>query len=101
MLNVKNQNHTPHVFRHSTAMSLLQAEVDFSIIAIWLGHKNIETTHKNMVADINLKKNALNKLYARTGNNNISEKYKPNSVFFIFKTTVKLCAFNLFKHLPI
>jgi integrase/recombinase XerD len=29
---------SPHVFRHSTAMSLLGARVDTSVIAIWLGH---------------------------------------------------------------
>lgn len=54
---------TPHVFRHSTAMSLLQAEIDISTIAIWLGHESIETTHKYMVADLKLKENALKKLH--------------------------------------
>lgn len=37
---------TPHVFRHSTTMGLLQSGVDLSTIAIWLGHESIETTHK-------------------------------------------------------
>jgi site-specific recombinase XerD len=54
---------TPHVFRHSTAMSLLQSGVDISTIAIWLGHESIETTHKYIVADMKLKENALKKLY--------------------------------------
>lgn len=54
---------TPHVFRHSTAMSLLQSGIDISTIAIWLGHESIETTHKYMVADIKLKENALKKLH--------------------------------------
>jgi len=54
---------TPHVFRHSTAMSLLQSGIDLSTIAIWLGHESIETTHKYMVADITLKENALKKLH--------------------------------------
>ncbi|WKY48317.1 tyrosine-type recombinase/integrase [Eubacteriaceae bacterium ES3] len=59
---LKTKNITPHVFRHSTAMSLLQAGVDLSTIAIWLGHESIETTHKYMVADITLKEKALDKL---------------------------------------
>lgn len=59
---LKTKKITPHVFRHSTAMSLLQAGVDLSTIAIWLGHESIETTHKYMVADITLKEKALEKL---------------------------------------
>lgn len=60
---LKNKAITPHVFRHSTAMSLLHSGVDISTIAIWLGHESIETTHKYMVADLKLKENALNKLH--------------------------------------
>lgn len=47
---LKNKALTPHVFRHSTAMSLLQSGIDISTIAIWLGHESIETTHQYMVA---------------------------------------------------
>lgn len=43
-------------------MNLLQAGVDISIIAIWLGHESIETTHKYMVADIEIKRQAMEKL---------------------------------------
>jgi site-specific recombinase XerD len=55
---------SPHVFRHSTAMALLQAGIDISTIAIWLGHESIETTHKYMVADIELKQKALQQISA-------------------------------------
>ncbi|MEW6063960.1 MAG: tyrosine-type recombinase/integrase [Bacillota bacterium] len=50
---------TPHVLRYTTAMHLLEAGVDISTIAIWLGHESIETTHKYMVADLRLKEQAL------------------------------------------
>ncbi|GAB6156805.1 hypothetical protein JCM39194_00050 [Desulfotomaculum varum] len=40
-------------------MHLLEAGVDISTIAIWLGHESIETTHKYMVADLRLKERAL------------------------------------------
>ncbi|MER9585755.1 tyrosine-type recombinase/integrase [Mesorhizobium sp. M0276] len=33
-----------HVLRHSAAMELLQAGVDCSVIALWLGHEAMETT---------------------------------------------------------
>jgi integrase/recombinase XerD len=35
---------SPHVLRHSAAMELLQAGVDCSVIALWLGHETMETT---------------------------------------------------------
>lgn len=35
---------SPHVLRHSAAMELLQAGVDCSVIALWLGHEAMETT---------------------------------------------------------
>lgn len=55
---------TPHVFRHSTAMGMLESGVDISTIAIWLGHENIQTTHRYMVTDMNRKEEALRKVHA-------------------------------------
>ena len=37
---------SPHVIRHTTAMHLLQAGVDISVIALWLGHESPVTTHQ-------------------------------------------------------
>lgn len=59
---LKGKNVTPHTFRHSVAMNLLQAGVDISTIAIWLGHESIETTHKYMAADIEIKRKAMEKM---------------------------------------
>ena len=52
---------TPHTLRHSTAMAMLAAGVDLSTIAIWLGHENVNTTHKYMVADMEMKERALSR----------------------------------------
>ena len=35
---------SPHVLRHTAAMRLLQAGVDTSVIALWLGHEHVDTT---------------------------------------------------------
>ncbi len=40
-------------------MHLLQSGVDLSVIALWLGHENIQTTHQYMDADLESKKRAL------------------------------------------
>jgi site-specific recombinase XerD len=52
---------TPHVLRHTAAMELLQAGVDRSVIALWLGHESIETTQIYLDADLALKEKALAK----------------------------------------
>lgn len=50
---------TMHVFRHTAAMRLLQAGVDPSVIALWLGHEQVETTQVYLHADLALKERAL------------------------------------------
>jgi integrase/recombinase XerD len=50
---------TAHVLRHTTAMRLLHAGVDTSVIALWLGHVSVETTQIYLHADMNLKEKAL------------------------------------------
>ncbi len=49
----------PHVLRHSCAMSLLQAGVDTSVIALWLGHAGVRSTDAYVHADISIKEKAL------------------------------------------
>ena len=50
---------TAHVLRHTTAMRLLHAGVDTSVIALWLGHVSVETTQIYLHADLELKEKAL------------------------------------------
>jgi len=50
---------TARVPRHTTAMRLLHAGVDTSVIALWLGHVSIDTTQIYLHADLELKEQAL------------------------------------------
>lgn len=52
---------TMHVLRHSAAMRLLRAGIDTSVIALWLGHEQIETTQIYLHADLRIKERALEK----------------------------------------
>lgn len=55
---------SPHTIRHTTAMHLLQAGVDISVIALWLGHESPLTTHHYVEADLTMKDRALARLQA-------------------------------------
>lgn len=56
---LRNKTVTAHVLRHTTAMRLLHAGVDTSVIALWLGHVSVETTQIYLHADMTLKEKAL------------------------------------------
>ena len=57
---LKKKQVSSHIIRHTTAMHLLQSGIDITVIALWLGHESISTTHKYMEADLEMKKRVLN-----------------------------------------
>lgn len=56
---LRNRRISPHTIRHTTAMHLLQAGVDVTVIALWLGHESPTTTHRYIEADLAMKRRAL------------------------------------------
>jgi len=50
---------TPHTWRHTTAMHLLQSNVDLNMIRSWLGHASIETTNSYVEIDLEMKRKTL------------------------------------------
>lgn len=56
------QTISPHTIRHTTAMHLMQAGVDITVIALWLGHESPTTTHIYLEADMAMKDAALSRL---------------------------------------
>lgn len=59
---LKGRNISPHTIRHTTAMHLLQAGVDITVIALWLGHESPATTHGYIELDLNMKRKTLEKI---------------------------------------
>jgi integrase/recombinase XerD len=53
----------PHSLRHTTAIFLLKAGVDFATISQWLGHSSLNTTMTYARADIDLKRQALMQVF--------------------------------------
>jgi integrase/recombinase XerD len=58
---LKGKRIHPHSIRHGTAIYLLKSGVDLSTIAHWMGHKNLNTTHKYTTIDLEAKRAALAK----------------------------------------
>jgi integrase len=58
---LRSKTVTPHTLRHTAAMRLVHAKVDTSMIALWLGHAEIQTTQVYLHADLKLKEEALAK----------------------------------------
>jgi integrase/recombinase XerD len=53
------KNITAHVLRHTAAMRLLEAGVDPTVIALWLGHEHVDTTAIYLHAHLGIKEQAL------------------------------------------
>lgn len=56
----------PHSLRHTTAVYLLKAGVDFSTISQWLGHASLNTTMRYARADMDIKRQALSQVFPET-----------------------------------
>lgn len=50
---------TPHVFRHTTAVHLLEAGVEVNVIRGWLGHVSLNTTNRYAEITVRMKEEAL------------------------------------------
>jgi integrase len=78
---LKEKAVTAHTLRHTAAMRLLHAGVDTSVIALWLGHEQADTTQIYLHADLELKEKALAKT---TPANTKPGRYKPPDQLLAF-----------------
>jgi site-specific recombinase XerD len=75
----------PHAIRHTTGSHLLQSGVDISVIALWLGHETVQTTHVYIEADLATKQRALSKLEPAGSS---VHRYKPRDRLLAFLATL-------------
>jgi site-specific recombinase XerD len=72
---------TIHRLRHTMAMDLLEAGVDRSVIALWLGHERVETTQIYLEATLAMKEKALAKTSPPNGK---PGRFKPSDQLLAF-----------------
>lgn len=56
---LRSKHVTPHSFRHATAIHLVSAGVDVTVIRSWLGHVSLDTTNHYARANLETKRKAL------------------------------------------
>jgi site-specific recombinase XerD len=80
-LSLRKKRVTPHVLRHTTAMNLVQAGVDRSVLALWLGHESIETTQIYIDVTTEMKEEILKKT---TSPKTRASRYRPDDRVLAF-----------------
>jgi site-specific recombinase XerD len=66
-------------------MALLDAGVDISVIALWLGHESIETTNGYLHTSIALKEKALAKV---TPSGSAFKRFQPDDSLLAFLASI-------------
>jgi site-specific recombinase XerD len=61
---LRSKHVTPHSFRHATAVHLVSAGVDVTVIRSWLGHVSLDTTNHYARASLETKRKALEQVGA-------------------------------------
>jgi integrase/recombinase XerD len=78
---LRDKHVTMHTLRHTAAMRLLHAGTDVAVIALWLGHEQIATTHIYLHADMNQKERAIARV---TPPNTTPGRYRPPDPLLAF-----------------
>ena len=78
---LKKKRVSAHALRHTTAMDLMEHGVDRSVIALWLGHENVETTQVYLHSSMKLKEQALKKAAPFNGG---LKRFRPDDELLAF-----------------
>ncbi len=78
---LRSKHVTAHVLRHTAAMRLLTAGIDTTVIALWLGHEQVQTTAIYLHADLGIKERALARTQPLEGE---PGRYRPPDTLLAF-----------------
>jgi site-specific recombinase XerD len=56
---LQNRKVSPHAFRHTTSLNLVQSGADIATVKDWLGHADIKTTSRYFEINLEMKRQAL------------------------------------------
>ena len=59
---LRDRHISPHVFRHTTALHLVEAGNDITIVKEWLGHADLKTTSQYVEVSLQRKREAIEKI---------------------------------------
>jgi site-specific recombinase XerD len=76
-----SKHRTPHSFGHATAVHLVAAGVDITVIRSWLGHVSLDTTNHYAQANLETKRKALERLEATSRSSRSPRWRRDASVF--------------------
>lgn len=85
-IKLRRRKITPHVFRHSCAVALLQAGVDVTVIRDYLGHASVATTSRYITVNLKMKRDVLSSFWKRAGLDRRSDRTwrpTPNLIAFL------------------
>lgn len=84
-LSIRRKTVGPHTWRHSTAVHLLQAGNDLNMIAMWLGHADVNTTHAYAEIDMEMKRKMLEGCPPPKGSEPRRQWQKPSTIRWLEK----------------
>jgi integrase len=83
---LRNIRVTPHVFRHTCAMMLIEAGVDIYSVSRWLGHKSIDTTARYLECNLAMKRKALTAFTSQNVSPSRTPLFKGKTLDFLQRT---------------
>ena len=67
---LRDRHISPHVFRHTTALHLIEAGNDITLVKEWLGHADLKTTSQYVEVSVQRKRAALQSVPAPASSTN-------------------------------